>query len=116
MSGNKKANRIVDMFERHELLAHAVSVYETQPCVNDVLSQIVVNQNTFCRFFVFEGCMPVVICYDRESEDGLNEWHLAIYDYSTVIDATFEYSDEFMNYVQQLKCPEIVEELTELII
>ena len=60
--------------------------------------------------------MPVVICYDQENDDGLNEWHLAIYDYSTIINATFEYSDEFMNYVQQLKCPEIVEELTELVL
>ena len=115
MNGNRKANRIVDMFERHELLAHAVSIYETQPCANDVFSRIVTNQNTFCRFFVFENCMPVVICYDKENEDGLNEWHLAIYDYSSIIDAVFEYSDEFMDYVQQLKCPEIIEELSELV-
>lgn len=61
------------MFEQHELPAHAVFIYETQPCTNDVLSQIVTNQNTFCRFFVFEDCIPVVICYDQENEDGLNE-------------------------------------------
>ena len=115
MNGNRKANRIVDMFERHELLAHAVSIYETQPCANDVFSRIAINQNTFCRFFVFENCMPVVICYDKENEVGLNEWHLAIYDYSSIIDAVFEYSDEFMDYVQQLKCPEIIEELSELV-
>ena len=68
MNGNRKANRIVDMFERHELLAHAVSIYETQPCANDVFSRIVTNQNTFCRFFVFEDCIPVVICYGQENE------------------------------------------------
>ena len=78
------------MFEQHELLAHAVFIYETQPCANDVLSRIVTNQNTFCRFFAFEDCIPVVICYDQENEDGFNEWHLAIYDYSTVIDAVFK--------------------------
>lgn len=113
---NKKAKRIIDLFERHELSTRAVVACDNIRFDNDNLQEYCFTSFSFFKCFSFQDYIPVILLLDKENEDGYLEWHIVWYDFSnTVIDAVFEYSDEFVECVNRFGIGAMTDSINELI-